>query len=317
MTKNDEFCSRECYKLAFEPTNFGKNARKGEYTARDGRTMRFDSSLELRRMRELDFSRNVRSWERCEDKISWIDENGGSHLYHPDFSIIEMDGKKVVEEVKGYYDAHSKMKIDAARKHYAGTDTVYRVLFADDFKDNLEVHLETYQNEHGFFSRPSFYYVWMSLAIMLEQRSTCLRNKVGAVFTDDKMHRALCLGYNGNYSDGPNQCDSLEPGNCGCAHAEVNALSKASENLKGSTLFSTVAPCTVCAKLLLNKGVRRVIYRRAYRDVMGISLLRKNGVEAFKYDDFIENQLDISYEDGEETDVSQASSASFEETGGQ
>jgi deoxycytidylate deaminase len=64
--------------------------------------------------------------------------------------------------------------------------------------------------------RPSWDDVFMGMAEMLAQRSTCARLHVGSVVVTDDNHRILSMGYNGNYTNGPNECDSEEPGNCGC-----------------------------------------------------------------------------------------------------
>lgn len=136
----------------------------------------------------------------------------------------------------------------------------------------------SYENGYGTFVRPSEKMIFMNMAIMIAQRSTCLRRKVGAVITDNKMHRVLCFGYNGNVVGGPNQCDSLDEGQCGCVHAEINALTKSDTTLDGATCFVTLSPCVNCAKVLINRGIKRVIYHECYRDVSGIALLDKYGI---------------------------------------
>jgi len=286
-TINDKFCSRDCYKQSFDSKNFGKKHKKGYYKKKDGCEVWYDSSWELRRMKELDYSDSVQSWTRCNRKIQWTDNEGKDHYYNPDFEIIYKTGKIVVEEVKGFINENSLRKAIAAEKLLFDLGITYRMINLDDFEHRIEVHLEDYQNDYGTFHRPSLYYMWMQFVFLLERRSTCLRNKVGSVIVTSDMQRALCLGYNGNYSGGENQCDSLEPGKCHCVHSEINSLVKAKEDTEGCILFVTIAPCYDCAKVLINKGISKVIYGRAYRSVQGIRILREAGVEVLKYDDII------------------------------
>lgn len=133
--------------------------------------------------------------------------------------------------------------------------------------------------------RPIREQAYMMHAMQMAELATCDRLKVGAVFTDAKMMRVLCSGYNGSYAGGPNGCDSNEPGNCGCIHAEVNSLVKSRDDLQGSICFVTVSPCEQCSKILVNRGVSRVIYLNSYRKSTGLDILRSSGIEVIKYVD--------------------------------
>lgn len=133
--------------------------------------------------------------------------------------------------------------------------------------------------------RPIREQAYMIHAIQMAEMATCDRLKVGAVFTDAKMMRILCSGYNGSYSGGPNGCDSSEPGACGCIHAEINSLTKSRDDLHGSICFVTVSPCEQCSKILVNRGVSRVIYLNSYRKSTGLDILRLSGIEVIKYID--------------------------------
>lgn len=161
----------------------------------------------------------------------------------------------------------------------------HRVIQLDVSVQTPEFKISHYSNDYGDFVRPSMETAFMTLATHIAARSSCLRKKVGAVFTDSEMMRVLCVGYNGSFSGGPNQCDSLEPGACGCLHAEINAILKNVGDLRGSTLFVTLSPCFNCSKILLNSSVGKVVYLEQYRNDSGINLLRKYGVEVVKYSD--------------------------------
>jgi dCMP deaminase len=120
--------------------------------------------------------------------------------------------------------------------------------------------------------------MFMVMAIAAAARSTCRRLQVGCVITNMQGTKILGIGYNGNAAGLSNQCDSSEPGACGCIHAEVNALLKAPYENNQLILYTTYSPCLACAKLILNSQVTRVVYLEQYRKDEGIQLLRGHGV---------------------------------------
>ncbi len=124
--------------------------------------------------------------------------------------------------------------------------------------------------------------MFMRMAQIASTRSTCRRLQVGAVITDSKMLNVLAIGYNGNYSGGPNTCDTDEVGNCGCIHSELNAIIKADNRIKDKVLFVTDSPCRNCAKLIINSGFSRIYYRNEYRLTAGVDLLKKVKIKVFK-----------------------------------
>lgn len=127
--------------------------------------------------------------------------------------------------------------------------------------------------------RPSFFDIGLHLAHQLARRSTCRRLRVGAVIALSDFSK-LWTGYNGNARGLPNDCDSSEPGACGCVHAEENAVihCDAPRELP-KIVYCTDAPCVACAKRLLQLGgVTMVWYERAYRLPRGVELLATAGV---------------------------------------
>jgi dCMP deaminase len=145
--------------------------------------------------------------------------------------------------------------------------------------------------------RPSKFDMMMQIAHVVKARSTCSRLQVGCILTnldltvgrtapypdapplwDPKTSytRILAMGYNGMEAGGQNQCDSSQPGQCGCIHAEQNALIKAAPGPKAC--FVTTSPCLMCARLMINADVRYVYYDKTYRDLSGLKLLELNGV---------------------------------------
>jgi dCMP deaminase len=133
--------------------------------------------------------------------------------------------------------------------------------------------------------RPSKPIMFMQIAAVVSQRASCRRRKVGAIITDDELLTVLAIGYNGNAKGLPNTCDSDIPGECGCIHAEVNALIKAPYHQGFLVLFSTTAPCPDCAKLILNSRVRKIYYMHEYRTLEGRLLLASEGLTIIQLSD--------------------------------
>lgn len=104
--------------------------------------------------------------------------------------------------------------------------------------------------------------------------------KVGAVIVDQDNGSIISIGINGRGRGRPNVRLSDQPGASGMAHAEMNALARASwQGGKQYTLYVTHSPCPICAALILNVAVSRVVYGISYRDTTGVEELRAGGVE--------------------------------------
>lgn len=130
--------------------------------------------------------------------------------------------------------------------------------------------------------RPSFESIYMSFALSLEKRSTCDRKQVGCVVVSEDYQHVLGIGYNGNIPGGDNCCENpTEASNCGCEHAESNALLKVVADSKTpKILFTTWSPCRSCAKkILIKQGIKHVYYCRRYKDLSSLKLLEDSGVE--------------------------------------
>jgi dCMP deaminase len=130
--------------------------------------------------------------------------------------------------------------------------------------------------------RKSWNEVWMEMAHAVSNRSYDPRLKVGAIIVSDDNTQMLSLGYNGNYSGGPNEPESLEPGQSGFLHAEINALIKCDFNFhKNKIMFITHSPCRQCSKAIINGRISKVIYDIQYRDTTGIEILKASGISVF------------------------------------
>ena len=116
------------------------------------------------------------------------------------------------------------------------------------------------------------------------ENSYCERRKVGALLVKDKM--IISDGYNGTPSGFENCCeDENNVSKPYVLHAEANAITKvarSNNSSDGATLYVTDSPCMECSKLIIQAGIRRVVYDREYRLIDGVDLLRRAGIEVVK-----------------------------------
>lgn len=122
---------------------------------------------------------------------------------------------------------------------------------------------------------------YLRMARIWSENSYCTRRKVGALIVKDKM--IISDGYNGTPSGFENVCE-LEDGTTKgyVLHAEANAITKIAKSVNsslGSTLYVTTSPCLECAKLIIQSGIKRVVYSEKYRIDDGIKLLERAGIE--------------------------------------
>ena len=124
-------------------------------------------------------------------------------------------------------------------------------------------------------------YRYLRMARVWAENSYCKRRQVGALVVKDKM--IISDGYNGTPSGFENVCeDDNNVTKPYVLHAEANAITKlarSSNNSDGSTLYVTAAPCIECSKLIIQSGIKRVVYGEKYRLEEGIELLRKANIE--------------------------------------
>lgn len=132
-------------------------------------------------------------------------------------------------------------------------------------------------------------YRYLRMARIWAENSYCKRRQVGALVVKDKM--IISDGYNGTPSGFENICED-EDGITKpyVLHAEANAITKlarSGNNSEGSTLYVTASPCIECAKLIIQSGIKRVVYAEKYRLTDGIELLERADIEV-KHIDFEE-----------------------------
>lgn len=113
------------------------------------------------------------------------------------------------------------------------------------------------------------------------ENSYCERRKVGALIVKDKM--IISDGYNGTPSGFPNVCESSEGVTLPYVlHAEANAITKvarSNNSSEGGTLYVSTSPCMECSKLIIQSGIKRVVFSELYRITDGLDLLRQAGIE--------------------------------------
>lgn len=122
---------------------------------------------------------------------------------------------------------------------------------------------------------------YLRMAQIWAENSYCQRRKVGAILVKDQM--IISDGYNGTPAGFENVCEDTEGATKPYVlHAEANAITKvarSNNSSDGSTLYVTASPCVECAKLIIQSGIRRVVFNDLYRLCDGIDLLRRAGVE--------------------------------------
>ena len=133
--------------------------------------------------------------------------------------------------------------------------------------------------------RPEWDHIWGKFVKDIAARSPDPKFQVGAVIVTDDNTQVLALGYNGDQKGGPNKRESMEHGQSGFIHAEVNALIKMDyNNPKKKKMYLTHTPCPVCAKCIINAGIQEVIYIEDYVNMQGLSILKDSNVKIKKLD---------------------------------
>ena len=149
-------------------------------------------------------------------------------------------------------------------------------------------------SEHGN-KRISKDEYFMNIAIEVSRRSTCTRRQIGAIIVSE--HGEIkSTGYNGNPRGLPH-CGEMgcirdklgipsgtRMETCTAVHAEQNALIQAGTNARGSTLYSTIVPCPICARMIMNAQVARVVYIGDYSDLSGLELIEAGGIKVTRMD---------------------------------
>ena len=147
--------------------------------------------------------------------------------------------------------------------------------------------------------RPSWDEYFMQMAELTAQRSTCLRRHVGAVIVQDK--HVVATGYNGA-PKGVAHCEELGgclrekmgiPSGerhelCRALHAEQNAIIQAAtlaQSIEGASIYITHQPCIICAKMIINAGIKRIVVKEGYPDEMSVRMLDEAGLKIVMFNE--------------------------------
>ena len=148
-------------------------------------------------------------------------------------------------------------------------------------------------------NRPTWDEYFMEMAELTAKRSTCIRRSVGAVIVKDR--HAIATGYNGAPS-GIAHCEerggcirqklNVPSGQrhelCMALHAEQNAIIQAAamgNSIEGGTIYITHQPCAICAKMIINAGIKRIVIKDGYPDELAASILEEAGLKIEKIDE--------------------------------
>ncbi len=146
-------------------------------------------------------------------------------------------------------------------------------------------------------NRPSWHEYFMGITDLVASRATCVRRRVGAVLVKDK--RILCSGYNGAPA-GVSHCQdtgclraklNVPSGEkhelCRGVHAEQNVIIQAAYygiQVNEASLYCTTQPCSICAKMIINAGIKKVYYKDGYDDSMTMDMFDQANVELLHLD---------------------------------
>jgi dCMP deaminase len=128
---------------------------------------------------------------------------------------------------------------------------------------------------------------YLKMAQSWSALSHCVRKKVGAIIVKDGM--IISDGYNGTPAGFDNMCENDQgETHWYVLHAEANAIlkvAKSTQNCKGATLYLTLSPCKDCSKLILQSGIKRVVYQHGYKDDAGIAFLKSANIDIEQLED--------------------------------
>ena len=131
-----------------------------------------------------------------------------------------------------------------------------------------------------------YHKTYLKMAVEWSTLSCCNRKKVGALIVKDGT--IISDGFNGTPKGFPNDCEDANGDTYWYVlHAEANAIlkvAKSSQSTDGSTLYVTYSPCKECSKLIVQAGIRRVVFQEEYRDTSGLIILREAGIDILKID---------------------------------
>jgi dCMP deaminase len=198
-----------------------------------------------------------------------------------------------LEELKAQEGRELGSDDPAAQQLLAVRDLADSNLVNDGSISDLHEKLQEVLEASLFFERPSWDEYFMSIARVVSTRSNCVKRKVASVITRDR--RIVSTGYNGtprgvrNCNEGGcPRCNSFAQGGtrldeCLCSHGEENAITQVAYHgvsVKDATIYTTLSPCLICTKMIINVGIVEVVYNAKYpMGEVPLALLNEAGVK--------------------------------------
>jgi dCMP deaminase len=225
-------------------------------------------------------------------RLIWIDAEEGARL-----ARIRSRGRagdpESLEELRRLEGLERGSDDPSTQQLLAVRALADEVISNDGSLEELHAQLARLLRSNLYFERPDWDDYFMSIARVVAARGNCVKRKVAAVITVDR--RIIATGYNGTPRGTTNcneggcpRCNSFAPGGsdlgeCLCSHAEENAITHSAYHgvsVRGGTLYTTLCPCLMCTKMIINAGIAEVVYSAEYPlgDV-SLRLLREAGVK--------------------------------------
>jgi len=225
-------------------------------------------------------------------KLLWVDADEGLRLER-----IRARGRggdpTTAEELHSLEGRELGSQDPNAQQLLAVRDMADLTVRNDGSIEELRRALHEILADNLFFERPSWDEYFISIARVVASRSNCVKRRVGAVIAVDR--RIISTGYNGtprgvrNCNEGGcRRCNSFAEGGtrldeCLCSHAEENAITQAAYHgvsVRGGAIFTTLSPCLMCTKMIINAGLEEVAFNAGYPlGEVALSLLREAGVK--------------------------------------
>lgn len=200
---------------------------------------------------------------------------------------------RTIEQLRALEDRELGSDDPAAQQLLAVRDMAdFRLENAGSLEE-LRAKVQAILEESFFFERPSWDEYFMSIARVVATRSNCVKRKVASVITKDR--RIISTGYNGtprgtrNCNEGGcPRCNSFAEGGtrldeCLCSHGEENAITQAAYHgvsIREGTLYTTLSPCLICTKMIINSGIIEVVFNAQYPlGEVSLGLLKEAGVK--------------------------------------
>lgn len=214
------------------------------------------------------------------NSISYIDD----FLHTPNL-LIRYKNRNVLEDLMVTIDRIHIERMKLFVPYYLELGYEYQIKqIGININEGIKPIYDTYNNKFGEFNRMSLLFSFMKMSQDISNRSTCIRRKVGCIIAPNDLSNIVSMGYNGSAPKEENGCKRLESGNCGCIHAEINALNKF-KPMGGVdyVLICTLTPCLNCSMEIIKYPIKRVVYLDEYRDMSGYHFLVGNNIEVINY----------------------------------